>query len=151
MLTCPLATTCRSLTSGSLGRSGGQVRQPLGSTGPRALLHCWPPGSLLFGSRAFPRLPILTFPLTARPSALAGHTTTSTEGRPALLPWKGFFLSGTPVRRPPFSRRLCRVQSGVLGPTKDKRRGEHVLGGHCTFEDLRKVPELSMTDRKSVV
>ena len=153
------AAACCSPTSAQGSAAQGRVstRWPPLSIDPGTLPHCWP-------RKIFPScVPLFSLPNTGfpfspppvrghRPASGLGWPLPATPARPCrlFLTRGGSSPQGAPVRRPPFFRRLRRFQSRVPGPTESQAETEHVLGGHCTFDDLRKVPELSMTQRGSL-
>lgn len=81
------------------------------------------------------------WPLAATPASLGGLFLTRRVSSP----------QGAPVRGPSFFHRLPRFQFHVLGAPESQAEAEHVLESHHMFDDLWKVPALSVTRRRTVV
>ena len=81
------------------------------------------------------------WPLEATPASLGGLFLTRRVSSP----------QGAPIRGPSFFRRLPRFQFHVLGAPESQAEAEHVLESHRMYDDLWKVPVLSVTRRWTVV
>ena len=115
----------------------------------------YPPGGFLFfaplGQLSFCPQPFggqrvrsessVRWPLAATPASLGGLFLTRRVSSP----------QGAPVRGPSFFHRLPRFQFHVLGAPESQAEAEHVLESHHMFDDLWKVPALSVTRRRTVV
>lgn len=106
-------------------------------------------------------LPCAGFPFCSQPKGEQRVRSESSVGWPlAATPARlgGVFLThrvsspqGGPIRGPSFFRRLSRIQFHVLGAPESQAEAEHVLESHRMFDDLWKVPALSVTRRRTVV
>lgn len=81
------------------------------------------------------------WPLAATPAGLGGLFLTRQVSSP----------QGAPIRGTSLLRRLPRFQFHVLGTPESQAEAEHVLERHRMFNDLWKVPALSVTPRTTDV
>lgn len=110
----------------------------------------YPPRSFLFFAPLL-RLSLLSSAHRSAQGGVRVRRGVAAWGNACKAPRRVSSPQGAPIRGPSFFRRLPRFQFHVLGAPESQAEAEHVLESHRTYDDLWKVPVLSVTRCWTVV